>query len=361
MRSEDVAGAQDIATAALNFMERLEIPATPENYAVWYTYCAGSNPELTKALDILLSNGTAFTPERNAEVHERFFAQTAHDQAVQRTGHKLEGTLGRVLELLGEAGTQTSAYGRRMADLSGELSGEDSREQVQATVKQIVSETRSILVQNQELEHRLARSTREVQELRRDLETVRRDALTDPLTGLANRKLLDQRLREACVAAMENGGQMCLVLADIDHFKAFNDRFGHRVGDEVLKLVAKQMRDQVKGRDTPARYGGEEFALVLPDTRLEDAATLADRIRAGLANHTLTSRKSAMRYGRITISAGIATYRYGEPMDQLLQRADRALYLAKNAGRNQIKRESELPDESADEATVTVLQRRPAG
>jgi diguanylate cyclase len=359
MHSQDVGGAQTIAQAAMGYMSDLEIPATPENFAVWYAYCAGSNPELTKAIDILLSNRSAFTPERNAEIHERFFGLSAHEQAVQSTGHKLENAMGRVLALIGQAGADTSAYGRRMADLSGELSGGHSLDEVQATVKQIVAETRGILIKNQELEHRLARSTREIKTLRRDLESVRRDALTDPLTGIANRKLFDQRLREACAGALETGGETCLVLLDIDHFKAFNDRYGHRVGDEVLKLVAKQMRDQVKGRDTPARYGGEEFALILPETSLVNAAKLADRIREALSGHTLTSRRSAMRYGRITLSAGVAAYRYGEPLEQLLQRADRALYRAKDQGRNRVAKETDLPEE--DGAGDTLVLKRPAG
>jgi diguanylate cyclase len=138
-------------------------------------------------------------------------------------------------------------------------------------------------------------------------------------------------------------------MADIDHFKAFNDRFGHRVGDEVLKLVARHLRNHVKGRDTPARYGGEEFALILPATTLEGAGVLADQIRKSLAEHSLTSRKTDLRYGKVTLSLGIAVYRLGERLDDLLQRADRALYLAKQQGRNRVCTEAGLPEDDTGE------------
>ncbi len=350
---EEIASAQDLCSQTLALMTGYEVPATPENYAVWYAYCAGTHPELTQMLDILMSNHTSFTPDRNEELHARFFSTKPHSDALVDTGQKLEQAMGKVVKLLGQAGADTSAYGRRLADLSGVLATGDSIAEVQTTVRSLIRETRTILVKNQELENRVERSAREIAALRKDLASVRRDALTDPLTGAANRKLFDQRLREGSAAAMETGGDLCLVLADIDHFKDFNDRFGHRVGDEVLKLVAHQLREQIKGRDTCARYGGEEFALVLPDTSLADSLLLADRIREQLSARALTSRQSETRYGRITLSAGVALYRYGEPLDRLIQRADMALYAAKHAGRNQVFAEPPLPDGDEPETAAT--------
>lgn len=353
------AEVRDICSAALARMEELDIPATPENYTVWYAYCAGTHDELVRVLDVLISNKTSFTPERNAEVYERFFGTAGHTRAVVNAGRQIEAVMNRVATLLGQAGEDTNSYGRALADLSGGLAEDHSLENVQSTVKALMRETRAILIKNRELEHRLDRSKREVTELRRDLETVRRDAVTDSLTGIANRKLFDQRLREGSAGAMENGSGLCLVLLDIDHFKAFNDRYGHHIGDEVLKLVAKHLCDYVKGRDTPARYGGEEFALILPDTRLDDAELLADRIRARLARHTLTSRKTDTRYGRVTISVGVAEYRYGEPMERLIQRADAALYAAKAAGRNRVCTEVAVDAAPASNGSIAASTQLP--
>jgi diguanylate cyclase len=352
-QADNTKRSREYSAAALERMESLEIPPTPENYTVWYAYSAGQNPDLNKALDVLISNKSPFTAERNLEIYERFFAMDADLEYIQETGRKLEEEMGRIVSVLGEAGKDTNAYGRKMADLSGALSDGKTLENVQTTVRAMLQETRAIMAKNQHLEHRLEKSTREVTSLRADLESVRRDAVTDSLTGIANRKLFDQRLREAGAAAMEHGHEVSVVLADIDHFKQFNDRFGHHVGDEVLKLVAAHLRNHTKGRDTSARYGGEEFALILPETALGDAITLIDRIRDKLASHTLTSRKSDMRYGKVTISAGVARYRLGESLETLLERADTALYAAKGAGRNRVLSENDLdPD-----ITRSFLQR----
>ncbi len=224
-----------------------------------------------------------------------------------------------------------------MSSLSGALDEENQTlAQIRETVGAMVQETRAILAKNQRLEQRLQESTAEMATLRQDLETVRRDALTDALTGAANRKQFDQRLRATSANAMEAGEPLSVMLMDIDRFKAFNDRYGHKIGDEVLKLVARHLKEHVKGRDLPARFGGEEFAVILPDTRLADALRLADQIRAHLAHRQITHRDTQQIYDRVTVSVGVAEYRYGEPLDHLVRRCDDALYAAKRAGRNRV-------------------------
>lgn len=329
-------GSHAIADAALARMRERDIPPTPENYRVWYTYCAGTHPDLTRALDVLVSNRDSFTDERNAEIHQRFFGTEDDLPRLADTSERLEAAISRVMSALDSGGRETDASGRRIASLSGTLSGDSSLAHIQDTVREILRETRGLIHRNQELEQQLHQSSREVEDLRTDLEATRRDALTDGLTGIANRKLFDERLREQAAAAMEAGTGLTIALADIDHFKQFNDQYGHDIGDEVLKLVARHLREQIKGRDTAARFGGEEFALILPETHLADGAKLADGIRARLAGHQLTNRTTQQRYGRITLSAGVAAYRYGEPLDQLIRRVDAALYEAKGGGRNRV-------------------------
>lgn len=336
--SDDPSEVQRIAARALELMAEHDIPPTPENYAVWYAYCVGNNPALSRSMDILISNKTPFTPERNAEIYQEFFDTRAYAQAVEATGEQLEAALGKVQALLESSGRETSAYGERLSNLSGALEGEaPPLEQIRETVSAMVQETRAILAKNEQLEQRLRESKNEVSALHQDLESVRRDSLTDALTGVANRKRFDQRLREASAAAMETGEPLSIIMMDIDNFKAFNDRFGHAIGDEVLKLVARKLVDQAGTRDLPARFGGEEFALILPETRVAEAQTMADRIRGDLAQGRLTNRSTHKVYDRITISAGAAGYHFGESLDQLVRRCDDALYAAKRAGRNCVR------------------------
>ncbi len=172
---------------------------------------------------------------------------------------------------------------------------------------------------------------------------MRMEVLTDPLTGVANRKCFDLRLSEGIADCKENGSDLSLMMLDIDFFKKFNDTYGHQLGDEVLKLVARTFVDSIKGQDTAARYGGEEFAIILPRTKLANAATLADQIRKTMADKVIVNRRTGDKLGAVTLSVGVASYRAGELPSSLIQRADDALYAAKRSGRNRVVSEDPTP------------------
>jgi diguanylate cyclase len=192
---------------------------------------------------------------------------------------------------------------------------------------------------NHTLESRLGRIAGEVTELRENLEVVQREALTDALTGIPNRKFFDTRLQEAASEALHENEPLSLLLSDIDHFKSFNDNFGHQIGDQVLRLVARTLSDSVKGRDTPARFGGEEFAIILPRTNLQQAVTVADQIRNAVMRRRFIGKDSRDDYGGVTLSFGVAQYRREEDLSDLIRRADAALYHAKHEGRNRVSTE----------------------
>jgi diguanylate cyclase len=131
-------------------------------------------------------------------------------------------------------------------------------------------------------------------------------------------------------------------MLDIDHFKNFNDKFGHPLGDQVLRLVAATIGECVKGRDVVARYGGEEFSVILPKTGLNSACTVGDQIRQAVANKEVTKKSTAEKLGQITLSVGVAQFRSEETGAELIVRADEALYAAKQRGRNCVVADSEL-------------------
>jgi diguanylate cyclase len=168
--------------------------------------------------------------------------------------------------------------------------------------------------------------------------------LTDALTGIPNRKFFDGRLKEATREAVRNKEPMSLLLCDIDHFKRFNDTYGHQIGDQVLKLVARSLSDSVKGRDTPARIGGEEFSIILPRTTLEQAVIVANQIRNAIVRRKIVDKTTQDNYGEITLSFGAALYRPDEPIAELIRRSDAALYHAKRTGRNRVSTENEVVD-----------------
>jgi diguanylate cyclase len=188
----------------------------------------------------------------------------------------------------------------------------------------------------------LKASKQEINQLQENLEAVRNESLTDPLTGLANRKYFDQMLDQAVARSKANDEPLSLLLGDIDHFKKFNDSYGHLTGDQVLRLVATAVRQNVKGQDLAARYGGEEFAVILPNTPLRQALTVADHIRRGVVLKELVKRSTGECLGRITISIGVATLHKAEAAPALIERADACLYAAKRNGRNCIVAETDL-------------------
>ncbi|SMF45409.1 diguanylate cyclase [Tistlia consotensis] len=342
-RSKAQAESARLAELTLASMKERGIPADPMNYAVWYAYHSGRRPELKRAIDALIEKGERFTATRNEELFSGFFSADRQSETFGATGIKLEAAMARILELVSDASGNAERYGERLENFSGAIErvgersgGADGQAdgELAVLIQGIVEETQGMLERSRALETRLASSSEELAELRHTLQEVRIEATTDGLTGLANRKQFDLSLKLAATAAEESGKPLCLLMTDVDHFKRFNDSFGHRIGDQVLKTLAHILKSGVRDTDTPARYGGEEFAVILPEIDLDDAIALADRLRQALAGKRLTNRTTGADYGTVTISVGVARLRRGETLDDLIARADSALYRAKGAGRN---------------------------
>ena len=334
-----------LGEAALQAMRSHGIAPTPQNYALWYGYVSGLQPELSRAIDALIADGTPFTDMLCTELHDRFCDAGRHLGMLQQTGAELDQAVGRAMKLIAGAAGDAQAFNRALDEVSGQLDGGAPGERVRGIVSTLIAETQRVAERNRSLEERLTQTSGELAELRQNLEVVRREALTDPLTGIANRKLFDTRLREAARNAAENDEPMALLMLDIDYFKKFNDAYGHQLGDQILRLVAKTLTESVKGRDTAARYGGEEFAIVLPQTRLENAVTLGEQIRRTMVRHKVVRKDTGEEYGIITLSVGAGAYRPGEPLRELIRRADGALYHAKHTGRNRVVAEDDVPPE----------------
>jgi diguanylate cyclase len=241
-----------------------------------------------------------------------------------------------------------NAYSGSLQAASGDLGNDVGEAELRAMAQRLLGETRRMQDANHQLEEKLEASRDDIAGLQRDLDEVRRESMLDPLTKIFNRKSFDEGMLKAFAEA-ELGTTFCLMLVDIDHFKRFNDTWGHQTGDQVLRLVAMTLKSNIKGQDMAARYGGEEFAAILPETDLEGALIVADNIRKAVQAKELLKRSTNEKLGRITASFGVAMYKAGDTPSTLIERADRCLYAAKHAGRNRVFSELELKD---DDKTV---------
>ena len=221
--------------------------------------------------------------------------------------------------------------------------------QIQHLITDIIKDTNDMAGSSKQLSQQLEEATSQINTLSKKLEKTEREVLLDGLTGLNNRKAFDKRLKFLCKQFDENQGFFSVALLDIDYFKKFNDQYGHQVGDEVLRIVGGHLMENLKGKDFPSRYGGEEFVVLLPNTKLDNANAVAEQIRESISNKRLKIKETGQELDNITISAGVAEIHNGDTAISVIKRADAALYLAKNSGRNNVKSEADI--ESAKTGT----------
>jgi diguanylate cyclase len=336
--------ATEYADAAMQLMAEHRIAKTPENFEIWYTHASGRNEKLSKTLEILVSNKQPFTLEQNRSLHDEYFAENDAATAVVTAGQAIEKSMGTVLGFLKEASSGVDTYSESLESNLGNMARAGDLDGLRRAVESLVSDTRDMQAQNALLKGRLEKSSGEIQTLRQNLENSQKEAMTDALTGIANRKFFDVCLRQEAAEAMESGDSLCLMLGDIDHFKKFNDNYGHQVGDQVLKLVGMILRQETENTDniTPARYGGEEFAIVMPKVDIEWARSFAEKVRNTVVSKRIRKKATGEDFGNITMSMGVAVFKAGESLPDLIQRADQGLYHAKATGRNRVVTEQEL-------------------
>jgi diguanylate cyclase len=325
---------------ALPLMSKYNIPITPKNYSVWYKYVSCADKELNRTIDAMRDQGEAFFEEKNERLYWRFCAEK-DEHELRKLREDLQQILVTILREVTELTGQTHEYESFVSNSVNMLSDNASIHDIRNVISEIIDKTKTLGGYGKTISHKLKKTTEELEGLKKDFEQIKTEASMDFLTGIPNRKTFDDMLASYTVEATTQGGDLTLLLIDIDDFKQFNDQHGHLTGDEVLKFMAKKTKEIVRGRDFLARFGGEEFAVLLPHTPLSGAAVVAESIRNFFAQTTLKSVASSKRLGSMTVSIGVACYRPGEPLEHLINRSDLALYSAKNNGKNRVMTESD--------------------
>jgi diguanylate cyclase len=328
--------AYRLARSALDTMVRHKVWPTPLNYELWL-HCA-SAPQSTLAIEIerMAAAGEPFTEATCEALAATYLPKARLTDEIRDAGDQLSRELDTVSRAIQAAHLSSQAYGATLAGATSELSGQNDSASLRNIVSGLSDATRHVEEENRLLQRQLKESTSEVHQLRDHLAQVRRDATTDALTNLSNRKAFDSELHRNHEIATRTGANMTLAVLDIDHFKRFNDTWGHQTGDQVLRYVASVLARVGAAPRFAARYGGEEFALIFPGESAESVLGMLRDVISEIASRTLRRRSTNEELGAITVSGGVAQLQTGETAHALLERADAALYASKRGGRNRM-------------------------
>ncbi len=342
--------AKNVARKVLPFLTKKELPVTPNNYRIWFEYFMGENEEIKTHLDELLESDTKFTPELNDQLYEKFFVRDFEKESSERTLKEIdvaEDTSAKASDLimstikdLLESSEITSEYGQKLKSYTQDVGMAQKIEDVKNLLTSMVRDTHEAEHTNVKIQKKLKNSSVELKKINLDLTVARKEARTDKLTGLYNRRMFDELLKNH-IELMENEKKDCsIIMLDIDFFKKFNDLYGHPVGDKLLKAVSVEIVEKVSDNGLICRYGGEEFIVLCPDIDVGKAFELAECIRYGIRDEVEFTVKSSPV--SVTVSLGVSQIRPGDGKTSLIERVDAAMYRAKKSGRDNTKTDRDL-------------------
>ena len=333
-----------VARKVLLMMSQYQISLNPENYHVWFDYIIGINKELEKDINRIIQDGKPFSDEINSEFYRRHFDNDdSRLKLVADSLKEIRKILKDVFDEIICAKDFTSDYRDKLRGITAQLKEMKELDGIHEIVANIMNVTVEVIQNSEQLKVHLEETTNKSEKLQQELERAQQEILLDPLTGLYNRKAFDKEITAYIKAYKDDGKIFSFAMIDIDYFKNFNDQHGHLMGDQVLMFMGRLLSKELKGKDFVGRYGGEEFVILMEGASLDNACIVANKIRKSLADVQLKYVKTGQVLGKITISAGVAAMKDNDTVESLVKRADNALYIAKQSGRNNVKSELDMP------------------
>jgi diguanylate cyclase len=322
------------ANRAIALIKALKLPASPRIYELCYAYGTGEYPSLNLVINDLLNRRVAVRGEQIEQIGARYLPSKDHHERFDKVGQHVNKVIGRVLGSLGNIIEDEQAFAADLAQSPERLTAAENRTVLVGEIRNMIQSASFIGEQQRSLEEKLSASIDEINDLRDQLQKIRSAAVTDPLTGLPNRISFERSLEKAIADTTGRNAPLCLALCDIDDFKKFNDAWGHLTGDQVLCLVASEVKHRVGKAGTVARLGGAQLACIMPDAVLDDVRARADQIRSTVMARDITIKSTNQRLGRVRVSVGVAAARPGDSPETLVFRAQTCLRMAKGQGRN---------------------------
>jgi|TARA_R100001244_G_scaffold41624_1_gene37450 diguanylate cyclase len=327
---------------AIPLMVKYRMPVTPINYAIWYCYIQGSNPSLNAELDHVIAEQQTCSQDKAKEIFDKHLTQD--DLAFfQEMTEKFHTTMEQVQQDISTTLEHSKSFTTSLVDSQNELNmlaDVNSYNEILGCVERLTDDSIAMQDYAREFQTKLAVAYNEIKDLKEALNISKEAADTDTLTGFYNRGKFDSDIVKFCFEYSEKAQEdslAVLIMFDIDHFKRFNDDFGHQKGDEVLRLVAKKVRENTTETANIYRYGGEEFCITAYFDTINDIIAFADCIRLAIAKLAIRKKHDVTAKRAISASFGLAILRPFTNSSVLVERADRALYIAKTHGRNRIE------------------------
>lgn len=316
-----------------DFLFAHDLDLTPTNFSVALDYLTGANIGVEKAIRAVMMERGKITNGWIEALAAEQRADEVTPESLATMLDKVEENLGQFTGLMHESRKSAKDYGAALQEQAKDLASGTDGEPVLA---RLVGLTRSMVEKTRAVESQLRENQKQTQALRSSLESARRAAEQDHLTGLPNRRAFEGRLRDEVALALSTREPLSIAFCDIDHFKTINDTHGHDTGDRVLKFVAGLLAKVSDDRCHVARHGGEEFVMLFRGKTAAETCEAVDDVREDLAGRSLVNRTNGERMDRVSFSAGVANVLAYDDPRAALKAADRALYLAKEHGRNRV-------------------------
>ena len=320
---------------AIPLMVKCNIPPNPLNYALWYTYVSNRIPHLNQQIDQTIDTyGTCPTLLGEQLFREHVISEEVSDSEEAR--NQIIALTNTLNTQANHAAKHTSDFGSVLEDsLKGLSETGNNDQEITSIINRLAENTASISESTALFQKQIADAQAEIVALKDELHKTKQDARVDPLTGLFNRRAFDAELEQ--ITGAPKHAEATLIMIDIDHFKKFNDEYGHLMGDKVLQYFGKLLKAECQKPILPVRFGGEEFAILMIGKQKNDGEVLAEILRKKIQAIRIKQKKSGKVISSITASFGISQRLPNESPEQMIERADKALYHAKASGRNQVQ------------------------
>lgn len=332
---------KSISEEALVFIEHYAISKTPNHYTIAYEYAKGDNEGLVHFIDDAIFKQTALN-DGFLEVAFNKYIRVTDDQLINNVQDQLNTIVKDILSQVDPFSKLTNLFEEKMLEAVERIREVTSKEALEEVVTKVAQNTKDMNEASSKLNTNLNSVAGELLTLKKTFAKVKEEALTDSLTQILNRRGLENQFEQLLTKTINNNQPLSLLIIDVDYFKKFNDTFGHLIGDEVLKYIALSCKKRIRPTDIVSRFGGEEFVIVLPDTSQEEAIKTAEQIRTAFEKTKLQRKEEPKDLGKLTVSIGVSKFKTNDTLESIFERADKALYLAKEKGRNCVKSEDDL-------------------